>query len=278
LRTTYLSPQATHDNQKTNDTTAMKRNFIFTLAALCATALAEPAPDAPIVTDPAKIIQSTTYDLGERLLTVQELTKEAMPMPPAPVPVVQAPANAVRPPFRLQRHASFSLGAQIYKRSNQPTRSLITYHLPAQQQTITFWSSADWSLIAGIGNLTAADGTIWQLFCMPSIYELDRTNFRQQVKQAPAIPDMPAGASTYQLVSGNPTPEQMAPIALYHAYYDAHLEELQAIQQARLAEHQRLAAEALANPPEKKDITVQYRILSPEEIVTPSGAAAATNE
>jgi hypothetical protein len=256
----------------------MKGNAIFTLIALCYTALAEPAPDALIVTDPAKIIQSKTYVLGERLLTVQELTKEAMPMPPAPAPAVQSLAPAVRPPFRFQRHASIRLGAQIYKRTNQPTRSLLTYHIPSTQRIITFWSSADWSLIAGIGNLTAADGTIWQLFCMPSIYDLDRKTFRQQVMQAPVIPDMPAGASTWQIVSGSPTAEQMAPIALYHAYYDAHHEELQVIQQARLSELQRLTAEALANPPEKKDITVQYRILSLEEIVTPGEAPATTQE
>ena len=256
----------------------MKRYLISTIAALCATALAEPLPDAPIVTDPAKIVQSTTYDLGERLLTVQELTKDAMPMPPAPAPVVKALSPAVRPPFKLQRHVFISLGADIYKRANQPTRSLITYHLPAQQQTITFWSSADWSLIAGIGRLTAPDGTTWQLHCVPSVYDLDRKTFRQTVMKSPTIPDMPAGASTWQIVSGNPTPEQMAPIALFHDYYDAHLAELQANQQARLAEHQRLVAEALANPPEKKDITVQYRILAPEEIVTPVKTATATNE
>jgi hypothetical protein len=256
----------------------MNRNVIISLAGLGITAVAEQVPESAIVTDPAKIIQSTTYDLGGRLLTIQELTKEAMTMPLVPVPVAESPATGVRPPFRLQRHASISLGTQIYKRANQPTRSFITYHIPGQPSPVTFWSSADWSLIAGIGRLTAQDGTNWQLFCMPSIHDLDRMTFRRQTMQAPAIPDMPAGASTYQIVSGNPSPEQMAPIALYHAYYDTHLAELQVVQQARLAEQQRLAAEALANPPEKKDITVQFRILSPEEIVLPTTSTVNTPE
>ena len=78
---------------------------------------------------------------------------------------------------------------------------------------------------------------------------------------------MPAGRTTYQLISGNPTAEQMAPIALYHVYYDANLAELQAIQQARLLEQQRLAAEEKAHPKLPEDIVVQYRILAPEEIV-----------
>jgi hypothetical protein len=266
--------QLTNQQQITDNTPKMIRNAISTLAVIIATALAEPAPELPIVTDPAKIIQSITYDLGERLLTVQELTKEALPMPPVLPPVVQAPATPYRSPFRLQRRASISVGAQIYKRGNQPTRSFLTYHLPGQQQSITFWSSADWSLIAAIGRLTASDGTIWDLFCMPCVFDQDRKTFRQQMMKMPSIPEMPAGASTWQIVSGNPTPEQMAPIDLYHAYYDAHLPELEAVQRTRLAEHQRLAAEALANPPEKKDITVQYRTLSPEEIVAPATTTA----
>jgi hypothetical protein len=106
--------------------------------------------------------------------------------------------------------------------------------------------------------------------CMPSLYDLDRQTLRKLPIQAPAIPEMPAGASTWQIVSGDPTPEQMAPIALFHAYYDTHFAELQAKQQAQIAEQQRLAVEALANPPEKMDITVQDRILSPEEVVSPA--------
>jgi hypothetical protein len=256
----------------------MKRYLFATLAALCVTAFAETAANAPIITDPDKIIQSTTYNLGDRLLTVQELTKEALPMPPSPAPVAQPSVTPARPLFRPRPFASISVGARIYKRANQPTRSLISYHIPGQQETITFWSSADWSLIAGIGSLTAPDGTIWQLFCMPSIINLDRNALRQQLLPSPTIPDMPAGASTYQIVSGNPTPEHMAPIALYHSYYDTHLAELQAAQQARIAEQQRAAAEALADPPEKKDITVQYRILAPEEIVIPTKTAPTTQE
>ena len=53
-------------------------------------------------------------------------------------------------------------------------------------------------------------------------------------------------------------------------YYDANLPELQAAYQKQVEEQQHLAAEEKANPKVPEDITVQYRILDPEEIVTPA--------
>lgn len=244
-------------------------HLILTLAAICATAHADPVLNAAIVTDPSKIVDSSTYDLGDRLLTVQELTKEALPMPPPPPPVIEQPARPLRPTIRSQNRGFISVGAQIYKRTDQLTRSLISYQIIGQEHPITFWSSADWSLIASIGNLTAPDGKIWSLMCMPIIHNLDRPSSRRRLQVQPVIPEMLTGRTTYQLISGNPTAEQMAPIALYHDYYDGHLAELKAIQQASLLEQQRLAAEEKAHPKLPEDIVVQYRILAPEEIVTP---------
>lgn len=247
----------------------MKRTVLIpALSAICATAYADPMLDATIVTDPSKIVDSTTYDLGDRLLTVQELTKEALPMPPPPPPIIAQPTNTPRRNISTQNHGFINVGATIYRRANQPTRSFIRYHINGQTEAISFWSSADWSIIAGLGNLTAPDGKIWHLMCMPNVYDLDRQGFRQQM-HAPAIPEMPAGSTSYQVVSGIPTAEQMAPIALYHAYYDAHLSELLSAHQARIAEQQRLAVEAKANVPVPADIVVQFRVLEPDEIVTP---------
>lgn len=92
------------------------------------------------------------------------------------------------------------------------------------------------------------------------------------------IPEFPAGPSTIQIVSGNPTPEQLAPVKLFLAYYDAHLPELQAAYQTRIEEQKRLADEEKANPKVPEDIVVQFRLLSPEEIVPPATTPKASEK
>ena len=248
----------------------MKSKYIIpTLTMICATAHAAEAPDAVIVTDPAKIVESTTYDLGNRLLIVQELTKEALPVPPPPPPTL--PSSITPRPVLTSKHQRgfLSVGATIYRRSGQQSRTLVHYQPQGETESVIFWSSADWGLIAGIGNLTASDGKIWQLMCMPSIHDVDRRTALQR-QSAPTIPDFPTGISTIQIVSGNPTPEQLAPVKLYLAYYDANLPELQAAYQTRIEELKRLAAEEKAHPKIPEDIVVQYRVLAPEEIVAPN--------
>ncbi len=81
------------------------------------------------------------------------------------------------------------------------------------------------------------------------------------------IPGFPAGKSTIQIVSGNPTPEQLAPVRLFLDYYDEHFPELQAAYQSRIEENERKAAEEKAHPKVPEDVVVQFRVLSPEEIV-----------
>ena len=256
----------------------MKSKYLIpTLAVICTAAQVTEAQDAAIVTDPGKIVESTTYDLGDRLLTVQELTKEALPVPPPPPPALPS-ASAPRPVFKSNHQRGFfNVGATIYRRSGQPARTLVHYQPQGETEPIIFWSSADWSLIATIGNLTAPDGKIWQLMCMPSICDLDRRSALQR-QPAPTIPDFPAGKSASQIVSGNPTAEQMVPVNLFLAHYDTHLPELQAAYQKRIEEQQRQAAEEKAHPKIPADIVVQYRVLAPEEIATPEGSPTASEK
>ncbi len=220
---------------------------------------------------PTKIVESKTYDLGDRLLTVQEIAKDALPMLPAPIPPPIQPTPA--PDFEVRPHREFgflNLGGSVYRRDGQPPRTLINYYSQGSGQ-ISFWTSADWRLISGIGSLSDASGKDWQLMCMFSSYVEERR------EEALVIPDFPAGPSTIKAVSGNPTPEQLAPVKLYLAYYDAHLPELQAAFDTRMEEQKRLAAEEKAHPKVPEDIVVQFRVLAPEEIV-PTTTAPKTSE
>ena len=248
------------------------KHIVPALAAFCLTAHAAETAEPAIITDPTKIVESTTYDLGNRLLTVQEVTKEALPMPEIPATPPLQPATA--PNFKARPHREFGflhLGGSVYRRSGQLPRTLINYRPPGSDQNISFWTSADWRLISGIGSLTDASGKNWQLMCMFSSY------VREPKDDSIKIPEFPPGPSTIKVVSGNPTPEQLAPVKLYLAFYDAHLPELQAAYQTRIEEQKRLAAEEKANPKVPEDIVVQFRILAPEEIV-PITAASKTSE
>ncbi len=247
----------------------MKPNIILTSMALCATACADPSISADIITDPSKITNSATYDLGDHLMTIQELTKDALPVvPPAPQTSPQ-PARVPRPAIQRVERGFLNIGGTAYRRNGQPTRSLITYYPQGSAIPITFWSSADWSLLTGVGQLADSSGKIWQQMCMISPVDLDRKAGRFQMRDTSTIPSFPEGAATYLIVSGNPPPGAMAPVELFLSYYDAHLAELQAACKKRSEEQARQAAEELANPPVPEDIVVQYRIMKPEEIVTP---------
>lgn len=244
------------------------KHVVSALAAFCLTAYAAETANSVIITDPTKIVESTTYDLGDRLLTVQEIAKDALPMPPAPIPPAIRPEPAPNFVARPHREYGFlNLGGSVYRRSGQPARTLINYRPLGTDQSIIFWSSADWSLIVGVSNLPDSNGKIWQLMGMFSHYDLEQRVGSRRIVHFPSIPEFSAGPSTIQIVSGNPTPEQMAPVNLYLAHYDAHLTELQAAYQSRIEEQQRLAAEEKAHPKVPEDIVVQFRVLAPEEIV-----------
>ncbi len=238
------------------------KHIIPALAVFCLTAHAAETADSVIITDPSKIVDSTTYDLGDRLLTVQEVSKDALPMPPAPIPPAIQPAPA--PDFEVRPHREFGilhLGGGVYRRCGQPARTLINYCPQGSDQRISFWTSADWRLIAGVGCLPDDHGKDWELMCMFSSYD------EEQQDDSLVIPDFPTGPSTIKIISGNPTPEQMAPVRLYLAYYDSNLSELQTAYQTRIEEQKRLAAEEKAHPKVPEDIVVQFRVLAPEEIV-----------
>lgn len=228
------------------------RHILPALAACLSAHAAEPAANE--ITDPTKIVDSATYDLGDRLLTVQQVTEDALPMPETSPPAVIQPASA--PAFHSTPHQATefcSVGATVHRRIGKPSRTLVEYRPQGSDQVVSFWSSADWSLIAPMSGLTDASGKNWMLMCMHSIQTEDDVT---------VIPDFPAGKSTNKIIAGDPT--LLASVQVFLDHYDANLPELQAAYQMRLEEQQRRAAE---EPEKPKDIVVQYRILAPEEIV-----------
>ncbi|MEO5715558.1 MAG: hypothetical protein ABIT37_18920 [Luteolibacter sp.] len=234
------------------------------------------SPEIPAI-DPAHIVQSTTYDLGERLMTVQEVTKDELPTPPPPSPPLPVPPFVEQRPDApevAEQGGTLMMGGTVFLSKNGPPRTLITYRPQGSHTEITFWSSADWRLLTNAGPLVGTDGKTWDLMLMLSIQEIDSQTDPEELVQLAPIPNFPPGKATCQVIGGNPTAQMMAPIALFHAKYDADFQMLHADFLKREEEQKLREAEIKAHPPEKKDVVLRFRMLEPNEISkTPTSAA-----
>lgn len=85
--------------------------------------------------------------------------------------------------------------------------------------------------------------------------------------QEPTVPSFPAGPATFTIISGTPTPEQLADLQALHALHDrdyaALLAAFEQRQAAQLAARQ-AQAEQEAKPPQ--DVVIRYRVMTPDEL------------
>ena len=227
-----------------------------------------PAPPKPKFVVPNKdILATTTHEQGGRNITIQRI--KPIDLPPPPAHAAEPPALSEEFKERLAayraahpREETIALGATVYRSKNTPPRTLVRYWTGNGAGTISFWSSADFTLISGIHSFTGTDGKPRRLFMTWSSIDTDRmaslSATRRRIYQSPEIPTFPEGNATYQITSGQPTPEQLIPIQslhdLYNSEHDRLLTALQGRQQAQLARE----AELKANPPLPQDITIQY--------------------
>lgn len=223
--------------------------------------------------DPSQIVDSTTYDLGDRLLTVQEVTEEVLPTPPPPPTEAPPTLNIAAPRNHISNARIMRillLGATIYRSQGHSPYSLVTYHPLGSTVTVTFWSSADWSLLANIGTFSGPDGTIWELSLAYGIEDMDRRPAMLAklgiTYHAPQIPPFADGRAYFQIQTGEASAEQLLPIELLHSKYNSEYQQLKLAATAREAAESARAAEIQANPPVPEDIVVRYRILAPGEM------------
>ena len=143
------------------------KHIIPAFAVFCIAVHAAETADLVTITDPSKILESKAYDLGDRNLTVQEISKDALPMPPAPIPpVIQLEPT---PDFTAKHHRKLGfsqLGGSIYLRRGQPARTLLDYRPQGSDPSggeITFqWSvlNTSSSTPVVITNATSLNTTI----------------------------------------------------------------------------------------------------------------------
>jgi hypothetical protein len=242
-----------------------------------------PAPPKPSFVVPAKdVISTKTVQQEGRIITIQRIKPIALPPPPAPA----APPTAEESAAAAQRAAAFrathprenflQLGTSVYLSEKQPPRAFVRLWPQDGNEAISFWSNADFRLIAGLGRFADSAGQRHRLFLMWSVIHTDRTATLRAAHgltyQPPAFPAFPGedssapfdpaavpGPATF-VITGDAaaTPAQLAAIDALHQVYNNERGRLHAAYQGR--EQVRIAREAelKANPPRPKDVTIRY--------------------
>jgi len=228
-----------------------------------------PQPPKPVFVVPARdILATTSQPQGGRTITIQKIKPIALPPPPEPAP---PPLAAADPAFQ-ERLAQFKeehpksdmvmLGATVYRFKDSPPRTLVTYWPEGRGECVTFWSSADFSLISGIFSFVATDGETRSLFMMWSSTEVDRLAdlfaAHGREYEGPNIPNFPTGPATFTIVGAPPDAETLVPIQSLHDLYNSEYAHLKTAWEGR--ERARIEREAYlkANPPQPKNIVLNY--------------------
>jgi hypothetical protein len=211
------------------------------------------------------VIHSTTHQQGGRTITIRQIKPIALPPPPAP-----AQTAGLTEEFRQRlaeyreahpRTGMLMLSATVYLSRDSPPRTLVRCWPEGHHGEITFWSGADFSLIAGgVNSFADTAGYHHYLVMGWGTVDIDRmTDLRANkglLYQTP--PNFPAGPATFQIVGPNPPAEHLTAIQSLHDIYNNRLPELTSAYHDR--EQARLAKEAYlkANPPQPQDITLNY--------------------
>ena len=132
-------------------------------------------PKPPFVVPPSDILATTTHEQGGRTITIRKIKPIELPPPPDSAPPaanISNPAPGDGAAASGSSHPAthmLSLGATVYRFKDSPPRTLVQYRPQPEAEAITFWSSADFTLIAGIQGIVAADGR-WVILDMAVPY------------------------------------------------------------------------------------------------------------
>lgn len=229
-----------------------------------------PALPKPEYLVPAQdVLDTTSHEQGGRTITIRQIKPIDLPPPPAPVEVVPAEVDeefSQRIAEYREEHPKFNLlflGASVYRSKDSAPRTLVRWWPIEGGKTITYWSSADFALIAGgiTSYVDSAAATHHLLMAWGNV-DIDRMAALRAAKglefNIPEIPDFPEGKATFQIVGEQPAAEDLVALQSLHDLYNSELQRLRTAYEGR--ERARLEQEAYlkANPPQPKNITLNY--------------------
>jgi hypothetical protein len=230
-----------------------------------------PAPPKPEYHVAARdVLSTTTHEQGGRTITIREIKHIALPPPPPPAETTLAEPDAEF----SQRLAEYReahpknellfLGATVFRSKDSPPRTLVRWWPQGGRGTVTFWSSADFALIAGgINSFADSAGDThhmlmgWGNVDIGRMAELYAAKGREY--DAPDLPEFPEGKATFVITGDTkPTPEELTVIQSLHDLYNNETARLRTAYEGR--ERARIEQEAYlkAHPPLPKDITLNF--------------------
>lgn len=226
-------------------------------------------PLSKLLIEPEDILSSKTEVLGGRQITIQRVAPIALPSAPEPAP----PPDPLSPEVqqRLQEFRAkysdttmVSIGATVFRSASlaDGPRTLIQVWDRETKTSFKLWSSVNWTLLAGIGEVQGTDGQKYALMMNHS--EVDLDGWAQlmaahgQEYVAPAIPPLPTRQATFIVAEGAPTAAALAPITALHQLYNTDHARLQAAHDARQQERRDQEQALRENPPQPKNIVIRH--------------------
>ena len=231
-------------------------------------------PKATWIIPPADVLREKSYEEGGRTILVREIKPIALPPPPEPEPSAPVEITAEfrerMAAYRLKhpRQKMIALGATVYRLEDGSTRTLLRTSGEGQEEPVQFWSSGDFSLLAGIGAFTDSKGETRALLMTWSIQDHAALAARMarlgRTYRAPTIPELPTGKPAYSIQKGSPDANLLSALDALHQILEHDGAELQRAYDARVMAAKQREEYMKANPPQAQDITVNYwRIETP---------------
>jgi hypothetical protein len=227
----------------------------------------EPKPEYHIAA--SDVLSTTTREQGGRTITFRQIKPIDLPPPPVPLESATTELNeefaqrlAEYREAHPRSHMLF-ISATVFRSQDAPPLTLVRYWPEGKGGAVTLWSSADFALIAGgINAFVDANGDNYHVMMAWGNMDIDRLDDWRFSKalgyDVAEIPDFSEGKATYQIIGDPPDAEKLAPIQALHDLYNSGYEKLKTAHEGR--ERARIEREAWlkANPPQPKDITLNF--------------------
>jgi hypothetical protein len=214
------------------------------------------------------VIDTATHEQGGRTITIRQIKPISLPPPPAETNVSEVDAEfSQRLTEYREAHPKnelLLLGATVFRSKDSPPRTLVRWWPRGGGGTVTFWSSADFALIAGgINSFADTAGATHHMAMGWGNVDIDRMAELSAIKGrefgAPDLPEFPEGNATFQIAGDTkPSGEELVVIQSLHDIYNSELARLRTAWEGR--ERARIEREEYlkANPPQPRSITLNF--------------------